>query len=326
MFSASIAVIARNEEKKIGKCIESLLRQTLPCEIIVVDGNSTDGTRDVVRQFPVKLVQAPLRDSYGISRNLGVKNAGGEVILFQDADDVVESSWSEKLVGHFDSKVGIVIARRTSDPSASWYHQLQSAFYSAPLSARKAVEASWTDVTTKGSAFSKKAILESGGFDDEMFFGTEDKELAYRILERGYRIIYDPSVVVKCTPTSSVKEYMSDNFYREGMGHGYVSRKHGVYRPSYSGIGSLVLILLSVLLVTVNTQASFFTFLLSTAIQYKLIVKSVLACKAQNKPHLILPFFLLKWLERLLQFVGFSLGYFIPVKTLRVLRDRFKDG
>ena len=55
----SIIVPVYNDRKRIGRCIESLLRQSYPAdrrEIIIVDNNSTDGTRDVIGRYPVTLL------------------------------------------------------------------------------------------------------------------------------------------------------------------------------------------------------------------------------------------------------------------------------
>ncbi|MEO7368441.1 MAG: glycosyltransferase, partial [Gemmatimonadaceae bacterium] len=57
--TVDVIIAVRNEERRIGSCLQSLLAQDYPAELInifVVDNNSTDGTREVVGRYPVKLL------------------------------------------------------------------------------------------------------------------------------------------------------------------------------------------------------------------------------------------------------------------------------
>ena len=84
----SVVVGIRNEEIFIEECIESLLGLDYPLdryEIIIVDGMSSDKTRDLVQNYPVRLL---LNDKKNVAaaRNLGVKNAIGDLVAFTDGD------------------------------------------------------------------------------------------------------------------------------------------------------------------------------------------------------------------------------------------------
>ena len=90
-LSVSVIIPAFNEATTIGRCLESLRKQTdLPFEVLVVDDSSTDGTASVVKQFGqgykrVKLLsQAHLGPAK--ARNLAAKQAKGQVLVFVDAD------------------------------------------------------------------------------------------------------------------------------------------------------------------------------------------------------------------------------------------------
>jgi glycosyltransferase involved in cell wall biosynthesis len=177
-LKGSIVVIVRNGEDSIGACLESLAGQSRHCEIVVVDGNSTDRTREIVRQFPVKLLLAPKHDSYGISRNVGVQNSTGDVVLFMDADDYCEKNWAELLLKDFESdpRLGIVAVAREPSSLQGWFMKELGYEYGNDERAGEGKEGrrstDWRDVTTKGSAWLKKAMMEAGGFDGAMFFGT----------------------------------------------------------------------------------------------------------------------------------------------------------
>lgn len=90
----SVIVPARNEEANLGSCLASLLTQTgVSFEMIVVDDDSTDGTREIAQSFPgVRLVDAGRLPQGWSGKNnamwAGAKQARGEWLLFTDADTV----------------------------------------------------------------------------------------------------------------------------------------------------------------------------------------------------------------------------------------------
>lgn len=90
----SVVIPCFNEDKRIDKCLESILNQEeMPHEIIVVDGHSTDNTREIVKKYTkknnrVKLFLEKGDRSPANARNIGWKNATGSHILFLDADSI----------------------------------------------------------------------------------------------------------------------------------------------------------------------------------------------------------------------------------------------
>lgn len=98
----SVIVPAYNSEKFLGKCINSLIKQTLKeIEIIIVDDGSTDGTVELAEKYGsadcrVKLIKQQHKKQ-GAARNNGTKNASGEYIGFVDSDDWVDEAYYEKL-------------------------------------------------------------------------------------------------------------------------------------------------------------------------------------------------------------------------------------
>ncbi|HEX8932548.1 MAG TPA: glycosyltransferase family A protein, partial [Patescibacteria group bacterium] len=97
----SVIIPAYNEEKYIGACIESLLKQNrLPDEIIVVNNNSTDQTAAIASQYPVKVIN---EKEQGITpaRNRGLNEAQYDIIARTDADTILPPDWIEKIKKHF---------------------------------------------------------------------------------------------------------------------------------------------------------------------------------------------------------------------------------
>src|SRR5262245_9360321 len=84
----SIIIPVLNEVALVEVALEALLRQEGDYEVIVVDGGSADGTRDVVRQFPVRLMHIPpsLPPGLACQINQGAQQAQGDVLLFLHVD------------------------------------------------------------------------------------------------------------------------------------------------------------------------------------------------------------------------------------------------
>ena len=105
MKDISVIIPVYNEEKVIGRCLESLARQTLkPKEIIVVDDGSMDGT---LKAIEIAASQTPRNDikilrqdhkGAGAARNLGVNHATGDILVFVDADMKFSRTFLEDLV------------------------------------------------------------------------------------------------------------------------------------------------------------------------------------------------------------------------------------
>ena len=103
MPKVSIIIPFYNTEKYIGKCLETVVNQTLDdIEVICVNDCSTDNSLDVVYDFAnkdkrIKVINNPLNMKQGASRNIGIKMATGEYIGFIDSDDWIDLDYFEKL-------------------------------------------------------------------------------------------------------------------------------------------------------------------------------------------------------------------------------------
>src|ERR1700735_2760964 len=95
-----------NSEKFLRRCVEGLLHQTYArgaYEILLLDNNSTDRSREVVGEYPeVGLISEGRQGAYA-ARNHGVSVSSGEIIAFTDADCVASPSWLAHLVEPFAS-------------------------------------------------------------------------------------------------------------------------------------------------------------------------------------------------------------------------------
>lgn len=104
MLSKKISVLVPvlNGERYLERCIQSLLTQdTVLHEIIIVDNNSTDTTKEIILSFQrnfshIKYVFEPVR-TRGAARNAGINEVTGDVVVMTDVDCVVPTHWAGTL-------------------------------------------------------------------------------------------------------------------------------------------------------------------------------------------------------------------------------------
>ena len=92
----SIIVPVYNAQSCIAGLVESLLGQNHPeklTEIIIVDNNSTDQTKEIIKQYPVILLEENEIQSSYAARNKGIRCAHGEILAFIDADCIAAENW-----------------------------------------------------------------------------------------------------------------------------------------------------------------------------------------------------------------------------------------
>lgn len=108
-YKLSIIIPAFNVEKYIGRCLESLINQSLKdLEVIVVDDASTDSTSKVVDTFrrenpQIAYIRNKSNLGAGVSRNVGFSVAGGVYVAFLDADDWIDTNAYHRMVDRLDS-------------------------------------------------------------------------------------------------------------------------------------------------------------------------------------------------------------------------------
>ena len=256
----SVVVGIRNEERFIEECIESLLRLDYPqdsYEIIIVDGMSTDKTRDLVQKYPVRLLLNE-RKNVAAARNLGVKNARGDLVAFTDGDCKVYSQWLKILVLEMQNAPDDVVC--VGGPNLI--------FDTDPIFGRVVGYAQETFLGSGGSAqsknstkkhyvsslpncnamYKKSAIQEVGCFDERFLIG-QDGDLNYRIGKRGHKFLYIPEAQVLHHRRGTFKSF-SVRMFKYGMWMAELFKKHGEFVRWYAFLPSVAIIFAVVLLIT----------------------------------------------------------------------------
>lgn len=113
MQKVTLLIIAHNEDQHIAKCLDSVMKQTLKAdEIIVVAHNCTDRTVEIAAQYPV--IVKPVTDKPGIlyARMASIKMATGDIILCLDGDAIASPNFVEELSHALESSGHIMAGAR----------------------------------------------------------------------------------------------------------------------------------------------------------------------------------------------------------------------
>jgi glycosyltransferase involved in cell wall biosynthesis len=87
-LTLTLCMIARNEEQTIGRALDSV--KGIVDEMIVVDTGSSDGTREIVKEYGGRVVESEWRDDFSAARNEALREAEGDYVLFLDADEYID--------------------------------------------------------------------------------------------------------------------------------------------------------------------------------------------------------------------------------------------
>ncbi len=211
----SVIIPVYNGEKTLQRCLNSVLDQTYKnYEVIVVDNNSTDKTKEIIYGFKdnakkIKYAFAETR-STGIARNEGVRAAQGDILVFTDADCVCPSCWIEEITRP--------IRLEGEDVTVGFEEDLIKNYWTKNIQKRDLIYMQrcghgkyTTAFDTKNSAI-RKELMRALMFDQDINV-FDDLELGVRI-GMNTRIRYLPSVTVGHLHRSSLKGTIKMYFSR----------------------------------------------------------------------------------------------------------------
>lgn len=225
----SAMIVVRNEETRIEKCLDSLLNQDYPddrYEIIIVDGESTDRTLDVVKEIyeqtkkeksvpDLRVVNNP-KHILASGWNIGIKEARGEYVIRPDAHAYVESNFISKNVETMlsvgdaacvggqmttlsDTKTGEIIKEALSSP-----------FGVGGSKFRYSKEPGYVDTVAYG--LYKKSVFDEIGFFNEALVRTQDNDLHRRMRDAGMKFYLNPEIQSYYYSRDSYKKLVKQQF------------------------------------------------------------------------------------------------------------------
>lgn len=208
-MKVSFCVIAYNEEKTIDSLFSDIRNQNYPhelMEVILVDGNSEDNTKNIMRKFSEEkngfervLVLDNHKRKQASGWNIAISNAKGDIIIRVDAHASVPKDFVSKNVNCIKSGEYICGGQRPNiiDEKTPWKETLliaeSSMFGSSIAPYRRNIGKVY--VKSMFHAAYRKEVFEKVGLFNENLGRTEDNEMHYRIRKAGYKLCFDSDII-----------------------------------------------------------------------------------------------------------------------------------
>jgi len=189
----SIIIRTKNEERWIEQCLKKIFDQNYDnFEVILVDNNSKDKTLEKAKKFPVKVIKIN-KFLPGKAINLGIKKSTGKIIVCLSAHCIpINNNWLKKIIFALkDPKVAGVYGRQKPLSYSSDFDKRDLFNLFGP---EKKIQKKDTFFHNANSAFKKK--LWSKIPFDEKTKHIEDRIWGNQVINKGYKIIYEPDASV----------------------------------------------------------------------------------------------------------------------------------
>lgn len=261
----SMLIPTYQEEKYIGRCLDSILQNDYPfddVEILILDGMSTDRTRDIIKEqyiikYPfIKLIDNPYR-TVGYGMNIGLKAADGELLIRCDAHSEYPRDYISELVewhkkNTADNIGGTCVTVPANDTAlAEAIAVAMSHPLGVGLSFRsiKGNKEKYVDTVPFG-CWKREIFDEIGTFDEALARG-QDFDFNMRMIKNGKKILLLPWLKIKYYARENFKK-MYKTFYQIGYWKVKLNKDHKIvtsYRqlvPLFWVLGLLTLPVLSI--------------------------------------------------------------------------------
>ena len=233
--SVAIVIPAYNEERFIGKCLESCIDQTsAPDEIIVVNNRSTDNTASVVRRYQeanphidIRLVDQNEHQGIAPTRSCGFDHVHSDIIGRTDADSIVANDWVETIRRCFEDPA----IDAASGPVMFYDMPLRGFLFWLDCLLREKLQRKAKDerfliganMAIRAPAWKSVRRLTQLDVEDRLH---EDVDLALTLFENDFEIAYEPAMVAGMS-ARRVESSLPD-FYRYVTRYTRTTDLHGI--------------------------------------------------------------------------------------------------
>jgi cellulose synthase/poly-beta-1,6-N-acetylglucosamine synthase-like glycosyltransferase len=245
----SVIIPAYNERDAIDSKLRDLLKQDYPnMEIIVVDDGSADETSEIVKNFvkenssqlKVQLFAFPERRGKASAINYAWQHCNGEIVIISDADTLLGEGAIQKIVQNFsDQKVGAVTGKLSminyGETSAT---KLEKAYRSIFDVLR--IGESHIDSTP---IFNGPLVALRRNLFDHLEPNTlaDDTEISLKVIEKGYRAIFDPEAMVYAFTPKNFKFRMKQKIRRaQGIIQSFIRHRNMLFKSEYGRYGLVI--------------------------------------------------------------------------------------
>ena len=244
-IEVTVGIIARNEGKNINKTLKNILDMSFDqesYEIIVIDGNSDDNTREIAAQtldgsrVKHKVLNEADYGFYGhcFARNLVIDNSDESAgyIAYTDADCIVDREWLKTLYNAIvktdDDMAGAggprLIAKTNNKQELVINSIITSFIASGANPAFHKRNIKYLKSVANYNAIYKKSVISKFRYDDSLII-SDDNELNFRLRKSGYLFLNVPDAKIWHHETGSIIEFAS-NMFNYGVNISNTVKKH----------------------------------------------------------------------------------------------------
>jgi succinoglycan biosynthesis protein ExoA len=329
--SVSVVIPCFNEQRFISTVLKNLAKQydLGDYEIIVVDGMSTDRTREIIEEFAssnsrlrIRIVDNPVRN-IPTALNLGIAAAAGEIIVRMDAHSVPTDGYVRRCVEQLNSGSVSVVGmpwRITSGAESLTARAIALAvahsFGIGDAQYRLRVDSARLVDTVPFGAFRKSLWTKLGGYNEELL-ANEDYDFNYRVRKGGGQILLDPAehceYYARVTLGELAKQYARYGHWKAQMIklHPRSIRVRHLVAPAFV----LSLLAFAILSIWSRYALAAFLLILGTYLLCSVFVALSIAAKARNWK--LVPFVVAAFLTLHLTWgLSFLKGLFVHKSTL----------
>jgi GT2 family glycosyltransferase len=239
--SVSVIVCAYNAAGTIDDCLAALQDLDYPrLEVLVVDDGSTDETAMRARQYSrVRLIHIP-NGGLSIARNVGLREATGDIVAYVDADVRVDPFWLAHLVQPFVTSSAIAAGGPNVAPADdTWFSQCVARAPGAPshvmFDDREAEHIPGCNFAAR-----RDALVAIGGFDPIFLRAGDDVDVCWRLQDGGGRIAFAPAALVWHHHRARLKSYWRQQVgYGEGEAWLRLRHRHRFWRSGVAWRGRI---------------------------------------------------------------------------------------
>lgn len=309
LYSVSFIIIGLNEEKMIGRCIESVFELDYPqdkIEIIYVDSGSTDRTLEIASKYSIKIVQLKTdKPSPGSGCNEGFKISKSELVHFIGGDSMIDSQWLKNSLPYIaDDKIACITGRRRElFPEKSVYNKL--------------IEYSWQNApsgyvdTPGGGGLFKREILEEVGLFNPNLKAAMENEMGYLIRRKGYKILNIMNTMIyHDVDMLRLFDYLKRSV-RNGYGTAQVFKKYWLSKDKPRSFFSTVIkadiqvILFIALILSFSLRSFLVSYILSLVVGIFILRKVIKTYRSFKNLPMSLFFPFMRFLSRCAGFIGY---------------------
>jgi glycosyltransferase involved in cell wall biosynthesis len=232
----AIVIPCRNEEKYIGLCLDSILGQDYPqdlLEVYVCDGKSTDKTIEIVHAYAAKHTNIHYllneKQTTPFALNLGIRKSDADVKIILGAHSELYRDYVSNCIRAFEMESnigctgGIIENVYENEISEIIGKAMSSGFGVGDAHFRTGARDGLVDTVAFGAY--KKEVFEKAGYFDEELVRNQDDEFNYRLLKNGFRIYLFRAIRCKYYVRASFQKLFKQ-YFQYGYWKVYVGKKH----------------------------------------------------------------------------------------------------